>query len=173
MIKKLLTLTIIIILLITITLSGCNSSSESLAVFKMEPFTIYFNDTEITRTLTLDVYYKDGYVTRTEMTEVNTVIDGNEFIMSELKKNTNLSVEAFSSEVFKMKGFNFSCEFADSSYTFITTYDYSKINIKKELDNGKKFIHVTGMIDEDFKVPYEKLKEAYIIIGYSYEENQT
>lgn len=170
MYKKLLTLSILAIIGMITMISGCKTNNESLTVFKMESFNVPFNETEITRSITLNVYHKDGYVNKTDMVEVNTVVNANSDDMNELKTCTMATDMAFDSDMFKVNGFEHSIEFADTSYTLKTTYDYSKINIKKEIENGKEFLHIKGMIDEDYKIPYEKVKEAYTLMGYTCEE---
>lgn len=169
MYKKLLTLSILTIIGMITMISGCKTNKESLTVFKAESC-VPFRETQIKRTITFYVYHQDGYVTKTDMVQINTVIDATDDDMKELRLVTELINTTLDAEKFKMNGFKHSIRFSDTSYTLTTTYDFSKINIEEAFSNGKEILHIKGMVDEDYKIPYDKIKEIYTYIGYTCEE---
>lgn len=180
----------IILIMIVLTLTGCSPDSASLTSSprssldvdslvnrsKDDALTIckaelksYASEAEVTRKMTTYVYNKDGYVTKTVCVEENKLINGDMEDLKAYEQTVNLT---FNSEIFKVEGFTFSTKLSGETFTLTTAYDYTKINIKEALESGKELYHVRDVIDENFKVPYDKLIKEYADMGFTCEEEK-
>ena len=156
-----------IIIAALLLLIGCSHNSDSLAIFRNKPFETNINGAEVFREITIYVYHSDGYVNKTVWVEENILENGSVEQLKLYSENIN---QSFNSNLLQVEGFEFKTELKDSKFTLTTTYDYTKTNIKEELEQGKEFFHVKGSINEEYNITYENLNEAYTEIGFIKEE---
>ncbi|MDQ2087845.1 hypothetical protein RBH29_15545 [Herbivorax sp. ANBcel31] len=160
---------IFILITLIITFTGCNSNNYSITKFTQEPVVTTINKSEAIVKITMLVYHKDGFVTKTEMIQENVLKNGN---ADDLKVYSKSVEETFNNEIFNMEGFEYSFKLKDKVLAFTTTYNYTEMDIKQVLENGKELMHVKSAIDENYKITYYKLVESYIEVGFVVEKEE-
>ena len=143
---------------------GCGLTGDHQTICKKWPFKREIRGGNVQVSLTIYLFHNDeGFVTKSEMVEEYLLLNGN---INSLKTYASSADETFKNEIFQVQDFEYSSKLKDRSFTITTTYDYTKMDIKEELDDGKEFYHVKGLIDENYMIPYDKVIEAYTELGF-------
>jgi len=115
-------------------LSGCNNTDSFVELIK-GPFNTHLYKAEVSRTDIICVYQKDGNITKTILTEKNILLKNDNENIEELTKYAEATNQIFTSEQFPTDGYKFTFKLTDESFTWEMTYDYTKMDIKKEVTN--------------------------------------
>lgn len=161
--KKLLSIILILNLLF---LTSCSHKNEYITRFSSEPWDISIEDAEATKTIEILVYH-DGYFVN-KIVEIEKLIlkSGAKEHLDFVKYMTDIT---FNQDPFKVNGFNYSYEISDTTFTLTSIYDYTKMDIKKIIENGNELVS-EDFINNNYQIVYDKLKESYAILGLTCEE---
>lgn len=151
----------VMLFIIMLLLAGCNSGGASI-IYKHAPTESYINESKVKNIVTIELFYTSKYITKSVHTQE--VILNNDGEIKDLEYYEQKFIELCSREVCQVNGFSYSTKLIGKSLTLMTTYDFTKMNIKEEMERGKLLLYVQDIVDENFTVPYDKaiklLKEA-------------
>ncbi|MTI70576.1 MAG: hypothetical protein FH751_10040 [Firmicutes bacterium] len=159
---------VLIFFILLLFLSSCTSSKETCSTFNYESFETQILDSTAFRTYKVNVYHNNGFVTKVKSIENYILVEGS---IDDFKFSSEVNKITFSDERFNYDGFEYSDEITDSSFEFIMTFDYTKLDLKEITENKNDLIPFTNIVNSDNKIPYDKIYKELIDIGFELEDN--
>lgn len=160
---KVLTVFILILLL-----ASCTLNKETCSTFHYESFETQVLDSTAFRTYRVNVYHNNGFVSKIESIENYTLVEGS---IDDLKASSETNKITFSDERFNYDGFEYWDKITDSSFEFIVTFDYTKLELKEIIENKNDLIPFTDIANSDYKISYDKVYKELINIGFKVDDN--
>ena len=166
MLKRILSFILLWVIILPI---GCQADVSSIAVGKIKPTITQLGASEATKTMTVYVYHNDNIVTKTVFIE-KYMLSENASIQ-DLEDYSNSVEYTFSSDIFQVKGFEYSAELEETSFTFKTTIDYTLLEYEDIQGEAKTYFYGkdSDLVDKDNNVLFDKLIEEFIGWGFEFE----
>ena len=148
---------------------GCKADVSSIAVGNVKPAITQLGASEATRTLTVYVYHHDNIVTKSVFIEKYQLSENAN--IQDLKDYSDSVEYTFSSDIFQVKGFEYSADLEETNFTFRTTTDYTMLEYEDVEGEAKIYFYGedSDLIDEDNNVLFDKLIEEYTGWGVEFE----